>query len=567
MGQTESHSVGEAIGKEGQGASITEGETAPRRLHGADGHDTNPDEAGQENVGVKTVSWMPGLSLESLHSLTEVSESLSAALPSLPPLSMQNAQAEVLKRVDVEDVHRAFDGTGGLNTGVAADAAEDESQEEWTRMLNDLEDVAGVGKVPRQEEEQDVFNEQESAVRSAAGCTGEVFDAASGQWVSASTGQFVRLSSQQEEMESSELAEAVRALQHRHDRCCWQLDPHNLGTSHKIQKAADRVRRIKATYGAQSKRAVEKAFAVIGESPEAVSTGRQFVPPGIDPLSMQKWQDASAYTEEEARELESRVLALERVAYLVVKHENIAATLVDGSNHLSQHPSSSSYAFAMQEDCRDLYEEPVDRLRKNTGMGAGLPSSDCLQNAGGKWSGLRAERRRHLFRAMVAEPSDVMPHESLFFRPDASIGAPGCRPGGRFHWLGDPARERNAVLDMHEREEFKAKKTQHECAQQQARIKREQELLRRKTRRGHLQHEYEERCSAAKAVREKQEDIKAASLDPNLQRRRPLPRPTSVFQYNTSTLVCTPEGSRLVMVCLDGVFFLLTLGGPVISLV
>ena len=465
MGQTESHSVGETIGKEGQGASITVGEAAPRRLQGVDGQDANPDEcneAGQENVRVKTVSWMPGLSLESLHSLTEVSESLSAALPSLPPLS---TQAEVQRLVDVEDVHRAFDGTGGgLNDGVAAAVAEDESQEEWTRMLNDLEDVTGIGKVPRQEEEQDVFHEQESAVRSAAG---EVFDAASGQWVSASTGQFVRLSSQQEEMESSELAEAVRALQHRHDRCCWQLDPHNLGTSHKIQKAADRVRRIKAMYGAQSKKAVEKAFAVLGESPEAVSTGRQFVPPGIDPLSMQKWQDASAYTEEEARELESRVLALERVAHLVVKHENIAAAVVDGSNHLSQHPSA--YAFAMQEDCRDLYEEPVDRLRKNTGMGAGLPSSDCLQNAGGKWSGLRAERRRHLFRAMVAEPSDLMPHESLFFRPDASIGAPGCRPGGRFHWLGDPARERNAVLDMHEREEFKAKKTQHECSQRQNR--------------------------------------------------------------------------------------------------
>ena len=76
MGQTESHSVGETIGKEGQGASITVGEAAPRQ-------DANPDEcnkAGQENVGVKTVSWMPGLSLESLHSLTEVSESLSLSL-------------------------------------------------------------------------------------------------------------------------------------------------------------------------------------------------------------------------------------------------------------------------------------------------------------------------------------------------------------------------------------------------------------------------------------------------------------------------------------------------------
>ena len=65
MGQTESHSVGETIGKEGQGASITVGEAAPRRLQGADmsstatGQDANPDEcneAGQENVRVKTVS-------------------------------------------------------------------------------------------------------------------------------------------------------------------------------------------------------------------------------------------------------------------------------------------------------------------------------------------------------------------------------------------------------------------------------------------------------------------------------------------------------------------------------
>jgi hypothetical protein len=328
--------------------------------------------------------------------------------------------------------------------------------------------------------------------------------------------------------------ENVKRLQNRHDECARLLDPGSRLWTHHLS-VTQRVRRIKEEYGADSNKEQRDRFGVLQsfseEEDRSDVSARLFSPAGMDPVTYGRWDTFKTYTEDDVIILEHIVRRMERLCEIVTKHERLCAQMAANQLHHSR------YAYEMQIECRDLYEEQINRLKCHKGKDARYFN----ENPQG-WEAKRLERAKAIFDEMTQEPS--LPHasESIFYRPEGGINAPGYLQGGRYRQERLASERLTAIKELQERECFKARKLAFAFRSEAERTKRAQDLAHMRSG-GYAAKAFNLQADQARRNRENQEKKLDETMSWEARRR------VSISQkgpntWGTGILVGTSEGAK-----------------------
>ena len=330
--------------------------------------------------------------------------------------------------------------------------------------------------------------------------------------------------------------ENMKRLQDRHDECARMLDPDLPGPSlwtHHLS-VIQRVLRIKEEYGADSNKEQRERFGVLRSEEEDRPdfSARLFSPAGIDPVKYCRWDTSRTYNEDDVIILEHIVHRMERLCDIVTKHERLCAQMA------AKTLDPRKYAYEMQIECRDLYEEQINRLKHHKGKDA----SYFNENPQG-WEDRRLERAKTIFNEMTQEPS--MPHvsESIFYRPEGGINAPGFLQGGRYRQERLASERLTAIKELQEREHFKARKLAFEFRSEAEKTKRAEDLAAKRSG-GYAAKAFNLLADQARRERQVQQKYLDETMSWEARRRLPIPRKGG-STWGNEILVGTSEGAKL----------------------